>query len=301
MLHGRWVRPGQGPWLTDGFAKPLSVDESSIAHLKNVKVVRQGDFVGVVGPVEYEVVQAAAQLKVKWAESPILPGHANLWNSFRKADSAGKMPARITTHRRQLRRRVQVGREDGLGVVHGPVQRPHADRARLRGRRLQALGGAGQGHRHRVLATRRTSSTTVAGIQSTLGLEDAAAGARHLLRGLELVRQRLPLPRHQRVRSADVEAGRCARPPAADAVGRAGLEQVRPGDHARHACAASTRTATSSRTRPSRSRRPAPATPPSASCSATCRRRRAPAGTNAENLAPMYKVAQNALGTRATA
>ena len=36
------------------------------------------------------------QLKVKWAESPILPGHANLWASFRKADSAGKMPARIT-------------------------------------------------------------------------------------------------------------------------------------------------------------------------------------------------------------
>jgi CO/xanthine dehydrogenase Mo-binding subunit len=97
MQHGRWVRVGQGPWLTEGFSKPLSVDESSIKHLKNVKVVRQGDFVGVVGPVEYEVVQAAAQLKVKWAESPILPGHANLWTSFRAADSAGKMPARITT------------------------------------------------------------------------------------------------------------------------------------------------------------------------------------------------------------
>jgi CO/xanthine dehydrogenase Mo-binding subunit len=41
-------------------------------------------------------VQAAAQLKVKWAESPILPGHANLWKSFRDADSAGKMPARVT-------------------------------------------------------------------------------------------------------------------------------------------------------------------------------------------------------------
>jgi CO/xanthine dehydrogenase Mo-binding subunit len=98
MLHARWIRPGQGPWLTDGFAKPLSVDESSIKHLKTVKVVRQGDFVGVVGPVEYEVVQAVAQLKVKWAESPILPGHANLWASFRKADTAGKMPARITNN-----------------------------------------------------------------------------------------------------------------------------------------------------------------------------------------------------------
>jgi CO/xanthine dehydrogenase Mo-binding subunit len=97
MQHGRWVRLGQGPWLSEGFSKPLSVDESSIKHLPNVKVVRQGNFVGVVGPVEYEVVQAAAQLRVKWAESPILPGHANLWDSFRKADAAGKMPARITT------------------------------------------------------------------------------------------------------------------------------------------------------------------------------------------------------------
>jgi CO/xanthine dehydrogenase Mo-binding subunit len=97
MLHGRWVRLGQGPWLTEGFSKPISVDESSIKHLKNVKVVRQGDFVGVVGPVEYEVVQAASQLKVKWTDTPILPGHGNLWKSFRQADSAGKMPARITT------------------------------------------------------------------------------------------------------------------------------------------------------------------------------------------------------------
>jgi CO/xanthine dehydrogenase Mo-binding subunit len=96
MLHARWVRPGQGPWMTDGFAKPLSVDAGSIKHLPNVKIIRDGDFLGVVGPVEYEVVQAAAQLKVKWAESPILPGHGNLWSSFRKADSAGSMPARIT-------------------------------------------------------------------------------------------------------------------------------------------------------------------------------------------------------------
>jgi nicotinate dehydrogenase subunit B len=98
MQHGRWVRLGQGPWLTDGFSKPLEVDESSIKHLPRVKVVREGNFVGVVGPVEFEVVQAAAQLKVKWAESPILPGHGNLWKSFREADAAGKMPARITNN-----------------------------------------------------------------------------------------------------------------------------------------------------------------------------------------------------------
>jgi CO/xanthine dehydrogenase Mo-binding subunit len=96
MLHGRLVRPGQGPFGTDGFAKPLKVDASSIAHLKDVRVIQVKDFLGVVGPVEYQVVQAAAQLKVTWAENPILPGHGNLFDSFRKADAAGKMPARIT-------------------------------------------------------------------------------------------------------------------------------------------------------------------------------------------------------------
>ena len=55
-------------------------------------------------------MQAAAQLKVKWAESPILPGHANLWTSFRKADSAGNMPARITGTAGQLRHRASSRR-----------------------------------------------------------------------------------------------------------------------------------------------------------------------------------------------
>jgi len=97
MLHGRWVRPhGQGPWLTDGFAKPLKVDQSSIAHLKDVKVVQDGDFLGVVAKREYDAIQAAAQLKVTWADSPILSGHQNIWSYYRKSDAAGLTPARIT-------------------------------------------------------------------------------------------------------------------------------------------------------------------------------------------------------------
>jgi len=95
MLHGRWVRLGQGAYGTDGFSKPLSVDRSSIKHLPNVKVIQEGDFVGVVGPNEWEVVQAAQQLKVTWKDAGILPGHANLWKHYREMDSAGKIPASI--------------------------------------------------------------------------------------------------------------------------------------------------------------------------------------------------------------
>ena len=146
-IHGRIVRPGQGPWLTEGFAKPLSVDASSIKHLQNVQIVQDKDFLGVVGPVEYEVVQAAAQLKVKWAESPILPGHGNLWKSFREADSAGKMPARITT---------QTGNFDNAfkasaKTVSGSFMYPYNGHTPLGpggcGRRLPEARRARPGHR----------------------------------------------------------------------------------------------------------------------------------------------------------
>ena len=40
--------------------------------------MRKGDFLGVVSPHEYTAIQAAAALKVKWSETPMLPGDGNL-------------------------------------------------------------------------------------------------------------------------------------------------------------------------------------------------------------------------------
>ena len=96
-------------------------------------------------------MQAAPQLKVKWAESPILPGHANLWASFRKADSAGKMPARITGTAGNFDTAFKSAAKTVVGVVHVPVQRPQPDRPGLRGRRLQGHRRRRQGHGHRLL------------------------------------------------------------------------------------------------------------------------------------------------------
>ncbi|HZO98563.1 MAG TPA: molybdopterin cofactor-binding domain-containing protein [Gaiellaceae bacterium] len=92
MLHGRAVRPlGQA----DLFAKSPaggpasftveSVDESSIAHIAGARVLRKGNFVGVVAPTEYDAIQAAAQLKVKWSETDTLPGSGNLYGAMRSA------------------------------------------------------------------------------------------------------------------------------------------------------------------------------------------------------------------------
>jgi nicotinate dehydrogenase subunit B len=62
MLHGRVVRPAVVN------SKPVSVDESSIAHIAGVvKVVQQGAFVGVVARTEWSAIQAAKALKVTWS------------------------------------------------------------------------------------------------------------------------------------------------------------------------------------------------------------------------------------------
>src|SRR5262249_42632497 len=90
MLHGRIVRArGQGAYGDVTAAKVRSVDPGSIGHISGAKVLRQGDFVGVVAPAEYQAIQAASQLKVKWAEMPTLPSSGNLWGQMRKQDSSG--------------------------------------------------------------------------------------------------------------------------------------------------------------------------------------------------------------------
>jgi CO/xanthine dehydrogenase Mo-binding subunit len=90
MLHGRVVLPRGQSVL--GFGAPIvSIDEGSIKHLPNVRIVRKGDFLGVVAPKEYDAIQAAAQLKVKWADPPAaLPGGGDELAQMRALDAAGK-------------------------------------------------------------------------------------------------------------------------------------------------------------------------------------------------------------------
>jgi nicotinate dehydrogenase subunit B len=95
MMHGRVVRPrGQAGYGTG--APVVAVDESSIKGIAGARVVRAGDFVGVVAPKEYDAIQAAAQLKVTWKDNPILSSTGNLWSAMRKQDSAGQAPAAVT-------------------------------------------------------------------------------------------------------------------------------------------------------------------------------------------------------------
>lgn len=78
MLHARVVRP---PSVG---AKLVSLKESSVQEIRGlVKVVRRGNFIGVIAEREEQAIQAAKQLEVEWQESPTLPRMEDLYSYLR--------------------------------------------------------------------------------------------------------------------------------------------------------------------------------------------------------------------------
>ena len=78
MLHGSVIRP---PALG---ATLESVDEASIKDIPGiVKVVREGNFLGVVTQSEWAAVRAARELKATWSKSQTLPDEKKLWEHVR--------------------------------------------------------------------------------------------------------------------------------------------------------------------------------------------------------------------------
>jgi CO/xanthine dehydrogenase Mo-binding subunit len=83
MLHGRVVRP---PAME---AKLESVDEGSIKDIAGVvKVVREGNFLGVVATSEWAAIKAAQKLKATWSKAQTLPEAAKLWEHVRASKVA---------------------------------------------------------------------------------------------------------------------------------------------------------------------------------------------------------------------
>lgn len=64
MLHGKILRP---PAFN---AKLRSVDFSAAKEMKDVTVVHEGDFIGIVAPDEYKASQAIKSIKAEWDTSP---------------------------------------------------------------------------------------------------------------------------------------------------------------------------------------------------------------------------------------
>lgn len=87
MKHGRVIRPAAI------HATVVSIDESSIASIPGiVKVVRRGNFVGVVAEREEHAIAAAKQLKIVWApSSEPLPEMATLESVIRATPADEKV------------------------------------------------------------------------------------------------------------------------------------------------------------------------------------------------------------------
>jgi CO/xanthine dehydrogenase Mo-binding subunit len=84
MLHGRVVRPrGQGAYGAG--AQVMALDEKSIGNIPGARVLRRGDFVGVVAENEWDAVRAARHLKVQWGTSPTLTGSDGMYEAMRAA------------------------------------------------------------------------------------------------------------------------------------------------------------------------------------------------------------------------
>jgi nicotinate dehydrogenase subunit B len=78
MLHGRAVRP---PAIG---ATLQSVDEDSVQSIPGlVKVVREGNFLGVVAETEWAAIKASRQLKAGWSTWEGLPDENQLWDHVR--------------------------------------------------------------------------------------------------------------------------------------------------------------------------------------------------------------------------
>ncbi|MBS0532097.1 MAG: xanthine dehydrogenase family protein molybdopterin-binding subunit, partial [Proteobacteria bacterium] len=86
MLHGRVIRPPYAGVDAGDFVGTslIAVDEFSVTDIPGVvAVVRIGDFVGVVAEREENAVRAAAQLKVTWKPTPVLPDLNDIQTALR--------------------------------------------------------------------------------------------------------------------------------------------------------------------------------------------------------------------------
>jgi isoquinoline 1-oxidoreductase len=82
MMYGKVLRPA-------GFqAKLVSLDTTGAEKMAGVKVVRDGDFVGVVAPDAWAVERAVAAIKAQWSVPP-QPSNANLFEYLRNNRGKG--------------------------------------------------------------------------------------------------------------------------------------------------------------------------------------------------------------------
>ena len=105
MLHGRVVRP-RGQRAYGAARRSSSVDEASIRGIPGARVVRRGDFLGVVAENEWDAVRAARQLKVTWETHA---GAAGQREASTSRCARRRRRRRSSLRARRRRRRARLG------------------------------------------------------------------------------------------------------------------------------------------------------------------------------------------------
>jgi nicotinate dehydrogenase subunit B len=98
MLHARVIRP-RGQAAYGAGARVLAVDDSALAAIPDARLLRRGDFLGVVATREWDAVRAAQAVRVEWESPPPLPGNAGLHAQMRGA----AVPERVVLERGNVR------------------------------------------------------------------------------------------------------------------------------------------------------------------------------------------------------
>jgi len=94
MLHGRIVRP-RGQRAYGVGARVLSVNEASLRGIPGARLLRRGDFLGVVAGNEWDAIRAARQLAVTWEGTSALPGSEKVHERMRST----KTPEEVVVQR----------------------------------------------------------------------------------------------------------------------------------------------------------------------------------------------------------
>ncbi|MBC7453370.1 MAG: xanthine dehydrogenase family protein molybdopterin-binding subunit [Massilia sp.] len=85
MLHARLIRPASLG------ANLLTVDATSIRAIKDVQIVRKGNFLAVVAKTEWAAIKAARTLKVSWSQWAGLPAQQDLYAALRTLKVADRV------------------------------------------------------------------------------------------------------------------------------------------------------------------------------------------------------------------
>jgi nicotinate dehydrogenase subunit B len=117
MWHGRVVRP-RGQSAYGAGAKISSIDEASIRGIEGARVVRRGDFIGIIAENEWDAVRAAEQLQITWERKPALPGNDRMFEQMRSDQTQDRVVLEKGNVETAFRTAPHVVAQIGRGPYH---------------------------------------------------------------------------------------------------------------------------------------------------------------------------------------